>query len=157
MKIGFSNDHAGIEERKRIMQELKNLGHEVVDYGTSETKSVNYPEMAEPALRALVEGKVDRVVLMCGTGIGMSIVANRVPGVRCAVVTDKYGAEMSRKHNDANCLALRCREIDPAINDDLVKTWLETEFEGGRHATRVKLIEEVGERLEHETERLAKH
>jgi ribose 5-phosphate isomerase B len=157
MKIGFSNDHAGVVERGRIMQELKNLGHEVIDYGTSDTKSVNYPEMAEPAVRALVEGTVDRVVLMCGTGIGMSMVANRVPGVRCAVVTDKYGAELSRRHNDANCLALRCREIDPAVNDELLKTWLETPFEGGRHAVRVKLIDEVGERLESESERLSKH
>jgi ribose 5-phosphate isomerase B len=153
MKIAFSNDHAAVEERQRMIDEIRKLGHDVVDFGTKESKSVDYPDMAEKAIEAVAEGDVDRTILVCGTGIGMSMVANRVPGVRCAVATDIFGAEMSRRHNDANCLALRAREQSPELNDEIIKTWLETPFEGGRHLNRVQKIDSVGKRIEEELER----
>jgi ribose 5-phosphate isomerase B len=153
MKIAFSNDHAAHEEREQMIDEIKKLGHEVVDFGTKKSDSVDYPDMAEKALEAVAEGTVDRAVLACGSGMGMSIVANRIPGVRCALATDLYGAEMSRRHNDANVLALRTREQPINANEQIIKTWLETPFEGGRHLARVQKIDEVAKRIEQELER----
>ncbi|MGI8905680.1 MAG: ribose 5-phosphate isomerase B [Candidatus Sumerlaeaceae bacterium] len=147
MKIAFSNDHAAVEERGRLISGIKKLGHEVIDYGTDENKSVDYPDMAEKAIEAVAGGDVDRTVLICGSGVGMSMVANRVPGVRCALVTDLYAAAMSRRHNDSNCLSLRSREQSPELNEQILKTWLETPFEGGRHQGRVQKIDEVGRRI----------
>lgn len=152
MKIAFSNDHAAYEERQRLVNEIKNLGHEVIDFGTKENTSIDYPDVAEKAIEAVAEGEVDRTILVCGTGIGMSMVANRVPGVRCAVVTDLFGAEMSRRHNDANCLALRARGLSAETNEQIIRTWLETPFDGGRHLRRVQKIETVGKRIEQEIE-----
>lgn len=143
MKIAFSNDHAAVASR-HLIDELKAAGHEVVDYGVATEERVDYPDVAEKALKDLVEGRVERTVLVCGSGIGMSIVANRVPRVRCALVTDVWAAEMSRKHNDANCLALRNREQSEAVNSEILSTWLATEFEGGRHQERLSKIESVG-------------
>ena len=143
MKIAFSNDHAAVESR-HLLADLKAAGHEVTDYGTASTDRVDYPDMAAPALRDLTSGKVDRVVLVCGSGIGMSIVANRVPGVRCALVTDLWAAAMCRHHNDSNCLALRSREQSEELNSNILKVWLETEFDGGRHEERIEKIESVG-------------
>jgi len=151
MRIAFSNDHAALDTRQAILDEIKALGHEVVDYGVPEPTSVDYPDMAAPAARDLAEGKVDRAILACGSGIGMSIVANRIPGVRCAMVTDLYGAEMSRRHNDANCLALRSRAQSPDLNREIVKAWLQTPFEGGRHQGRVEKIDSVACRITEET------
>jgi ribose 5-phosphate isomerase B len=153
MKIAFSNDHAAYDEREKLIQEIKSLGHDVIDFGTRQNASVDYPDMAEKALEAVVEGTVDRAVLACGSGMGMSMVANRIPGVRCALATDTYGAEMSRRHNDANVLALRTREQSEGANEKIIKTWLETPFEGGRHLARVKKIDEVAKRIEQELER----
>lgn len=143
MKIAFSNDHAATAARQDLIKTLRDLGHEVIDYGESKGESVDYPDMAGPALRDLASGKVDRVVLMCGSGIGMSMVANKVAGVRCAMVTDEWAAEMSRRHNDANCLALRAREQSPETNRRIVETWLSTEFDGGRHQPRIDKIQSV--------------
>lgn len=156
MRVAFSNDHAAIDSR-HLIGELKAAGHEVVDYGVSSPDRVDYPDMASPALKDLVDHKVDRVVLVCGSGVGMSIVANRVPGVRCALTTDKYAAEMSRKHNNSNCLALRSRQQSEELNSEILKLWMDTEFEGGRHERRNEKIESVGsacvaERLNHEGE-----
>lgn len=143
MKIAFSNDHAAVDNR-HLIDELKAAGHEVVDYGVPTEDRVDYPDVASPALKDLVSGAVDRVLLVCGSGIGMSIVANRVPGVRCALVTDSFAAEMSRRHNNANCLALRSREQKPEINSELLRIWMNTEFESGRHLDRIQKIENVG-------------
>jgi len=143
MKIAFSNDHAAVASR-HLIDELKQAGHEVIDYGIDTETRVDYPDVAAPALKDLVEGRVDRVVLTCGSGIGMSIVANRVPGIRCALVTDKWAAEMSRRHNNANCLALRSREQSESVNSEILSTWLNAEFEGGRHEDRINKIEAVG-------------
>lgn len=143
MKIAFSNDHAAADVREAIVNTLRELGHEVIDYGERDGQSVDYPDKAAPAVRDLAEGKVERAVLVCGSGIGMSIVANRFPGVRCAMVTDEWAAEMSRRHNDANCIALRAREQSVEANRRILETWLNTEFEGGRHQPRVDKIESV--------------
>lgn len=147
MKIAFSNDHAALDAREPLIEALRGMGHEVLDFGISENTSVDYPDVAKPAVEALASGEVDRTVLVCGSGIGMSMVANRYPGVRCALTTDVYGAEMSRKHNDANCLALRSREQTPEANAQILQTWIETEFEGGRHSARVQKIEDISRRL----------
>lgn len=140
MKIAFTNDHAAVQERERLIAKLHALGHEIIDLGARTAESVDYPHYAAAAARAVSTGEADRAILVCGTGIGMSIVANKFPGVRCAVATDKYAAEMSRRHNDANCLALRAREQEPDTNDEILEVWLATEFEGGRHSRRVDLI-----------------
>lgn len=154
MKIAFSNDHAAVGGR-HLIADLRALGHEVIDYGVPTEDRVDYPDVAAPALQDLVRGKVDRVVLICGSGIGMSIVANRFSGVRCAMVTDAYGAEMSRRHNNSNCLALRSREQSEVLNTELLSIWMKTEFENGRHNERNEKIESVGsscraEQLNHE-------
>jgi len=143
VKIAFSNDHAGLDAREPLLEKLRQMGHEVVDYGVTESTSVDYPDVAKPAVQALSKGEVDRTILVCGSGIGMSMVANRYPGVRCALTTDTYGAEMSRRHNDANCLALRSREQLPEVNEQILDKWLQTDFEGGRHAGRVSKIEDI--------------
>ncbi|MCX7624614.1 MAG: ribose 5-phosphate isomerase B [Candidatus Sumerlaeaceae bacterium] len=150
MRIALSNDHAGAPMRAVIMEVLRSLGHEVIDYGSDGTCSVDYPDYALPALRALLAGQADRVILICGSGIGMSITANRLPGVRCALVTDLFAAEMSRRHNDANCLALRARQQSPDLNAEIVKKWLETPFEGERHLRRLTKIEEATRTLRRE-------
>ena len=142
MKIAFTNDHAAVEAREQIIRKLRELGHEVIDLGAKSPESVDYPNYAAAAARAVAAGEADRAVLVCGTGIGMSIVANKFRGVRCAVATDTYAAEMSRRHNDANCLALRAREQSPETNEQILDVWLKTEFEGGRHERRVKLIQD---------------
>jgi len=147
MKIAFANDHAAADVRDRIVEELKRLGHEVEDFGSHGRQPVDYADYAVKALAAYKEGKADRVVLMCGTGLGMSYVGNRIPGVRCALCTDEFAAKMSRSHNDANCLALRAREQDPELNRKILKLWLETPFEGGRHQQRIDKIEEDTEAL----------
>lgn len=144
MKIAFANDHAAVEARDSLIEVIERLGHQVIDYGVADPDSVDYPDVAEPAVRALASSEVDRTILICGSGIGMSMVANKVPQVRCALVTDLYGAEMSRKHNDANCLALRSREQSDEMNQEIVQAWLATPFEGGRHQGRVEKIEAVG-------------
>lgn len=147
MRIAFSNDHAAVAEKGFLVNKLRELGHEIVDYGARTTESVDYPDYIAPAAEALMRGNVDRAVIICGSGVGSSIVANRFPNVRCALVTDLYAAEMCRRHNDANCLALRSREQDEKLNARIIEVWLATPFEGGRHATRVRKIEEVSSRV----------
>ncbi len=143
MKIAFSNDHAAVASR-HLIDELRAAGHEGVDYGVPTEERVDYPDVAAPAIKDLASHNVDRTVLVCGSGVGMSIVANRVPGIRCVLAVDNYSAEMSRKHNDANCLALRSREQSEQLNSEILKTWLNTEFEQGRHDQRNQKIESVG-------------
>jgi len=141
MKIAFANDHAGFDVRNDLISFIHGLGHEVVDFGTDSDKSVDYPDFAKPAIKALLAGQVDRAVLVCGSGIGMSIVANRYVGVRCALATDVFAARVSRAHNDANCLALRAREQPRQLNHDILEVWLNTPFDGGRHIQRIRKIE----------------
>lgn len=146
MKIAFSNDHAGAPARDYLLAKLKSLGHEVLDFGAQTADAVDYPDYARPAVQALLDRRAERAVLVCGSGIGMSIVANRFAGIRCALATDLFGAEGSRKHNDANCLSLRARNQEAAVNEKILEIWLATDFEsGGRHSRRVEKIETVSQ------------
>jgi ribose 5-phosphate isomerase B len=142
MKIAFANDHAGVEMREPLLKLLHDGGHEVLDFGTETTDPVDYPDQAAKAARALEAGQADRVVLVCGTGIGMSMAANKFPGVRCALCTDAYAARMAREHNDANALALRGRRMDAEQNREILATFLNTAFSNEeRHQRRVNKME----------------
>jgi ribose 5-phosphate isomerase B len=140
MRIAFGCDHAAFSQRQAVLDALRAAGHEVLDFGTKSEESVDYPDIIGPAAEALAAGHADRAVVMCGSGVGAGIVANKVPGVRCAVAHSVQAAEMSRRHNDTNCIALGARFNDEATTLDILRTWLETDFEGGRHQRRVDKI-----------------
>ena len=140
MKIAIGSDHRGFEVQRRIVALLGQLGHEVLDVGPAGKDSVDYPDFAFQVARAVGSGAAQRGVLICGTGIGMCIAANKVPGVRAAPCHDSITAEMSRRHNNANVLCLSADLLGEGLIDRMVRTWLETEFEGGRHARRVEKI-----------------
>jgi ribose 5-phosphate isomerase B len=140
MKIAIGADHRGTEVRSFIRQSLAQDGHAVTDLGSLDATTCDYPDIAYAVASAVAAGSVDRGVLICGTGIGMSMAANKVPGIRAALVHDEVGAELSRRHNDANVLCLSADMLGLRIIDRIVKTWLTTEFEGGRHARRVAKI-----------------
>src|SRR5437879_1137228 len=140
MKIAVGSDHRGYDAKKRIVSLLQQLGFEVLDMGPEGPESVDYPDFAFPVAEAVSTGQVDRGILICGTGIGMCIAANKVPGVRAAPCHDSITAEMSRRHNNANVLCLSADLLGGELLDRMVRIWLETEFEGGRHARRVDKI-----------------
>jgi ribose 5-phosphate isomerase B len=140
MKIAIGSDHRGFDAKKRILSLLQQLGHEVQDMGTTSNDSVDYPDFAFQVAQAVGEKRVDRGILICGTGIGMCIAANKVHGVRAAPCHDSITAEMSRRHNDANILCLSADLLGDELIDRMVRIWLETEFEAGRHARRVEKI-----------------
>jgi ribose 5-phosphate isomerase B len=140
MKIAIGSDHRGFEVKRRILSLLEQLRHEVLDVGTGSRDSVDYPDLAFPVALAVSEGRADRGILICGTGIGMCIAANKVRRVRAAPCHDYVTAEMSRRHNDANVLCLSADLLGEDQIDRMVRIWLETEFEGGRHARRVEKI-----------------
>jgi ribose 5-phosphate isomerase B len=144
MKLAIGADHGGYVLKNEIVEFLKKIGNiEVVDHGTSGPESVDYPDYGRKVSEAVSNGSADRGILICGTGIGMSIVANRFPKVRAALCHDNFTARMSRLHNDANVLVMGERVIGRGVALDIVKTWLETEFEGSRHARRLQKIEEI--------------
>jgi ribose 5-phosphate isomerase B len=141
MKIALAADHGGFEFKQRLCEELGRLGHEVVDLGTDSTESCDYPDYGIPAARSVADGDADRAILICTNGIGMSMLANRIPGVRAAVVYSETSAAATRAHHDSNVLCLGGGEF-PA--EDLLKfttTWLSTAFDGGRHARRIAKVE----------------
>jgi ribose 5-phosphate isomerase B len=140
MKIAIGSDHRGFDVKRRVISVLENLGHEVLDIGPQKRESVDYPDYAFQVALAVSEGRVDRGILICGTGIGMCIAANKVHGVRAAPCHDSITAEMSRRHNDANVLCLSADLLGEELIDRMVRIWLETEFEQGRHARRVEKI-----------------
>lgn len=140
MKIAIGADHAGFAAKEEMKGVLKALGHQVLDQGTTGEQSVDYPDYAEKVSRAVVNGEADRGVLICGTGIGMAIAANKVPGIRAAVVTDEKTAALSRQHNDSNVFAAGARISPLPRIAEALKVWLETPFEGGRHQNRVNKI-----------------
>lgn len=137
MKIAISSDHGGNNLRREIIQELVELGIEYVDFGPDSDDSVDYPDFATPVANGVASGNFDRGILICGTGIGMSIAANKVKGIRCALVHDVFSAKATRQHNDSNILAMGERVIGPGLAREIVKTWLNTTFEGGRHERRI--------------------
>ena len=145
MTIAIGSDHAGFPLKQVVKSWLEEHGYEVDDLGTHDTKSVDYPDYAAAVAHAVAEGKADRGILICGTGIGMSISANKVPGIRAALCTDAYTARMSRRHNDANVLCMGARVIGPGVAESIVEAWLSEEFEGGRHARRVGKINALDE------------
>jgi ribose 5-phosphate isomerase B len=141
MKIALATDHRGQEFKKRIVVLLDKLGHEIVDFGAHGPESTDFPDFGRPAAEAVARGECERGILVCGTGIGMSMVANKVKGVRGALCLSKWMAEMSRQHNDANVLCLGADTTPKAELDDIVTTWLSTPFDGGgRHERRVAKI-----------------
>lgn len=140
MKIAFGCDHGGIEAKDAVIYYLAQKGYEVIDFGTNSTDSCDYPDYAIPVSKAVANKEVDFGILICGTGIGMSICANKIKGVRCAHVTDLFSAEFTRKHNDTNVIALGARISTKEDIVSFVDKFLHTEFEGGRHANRVAKI-----------------
>jgi ribose 5-phosphate isomerase B len=140
MKIAIGSDHRGFAAKQRLVPLLRQLGHEVLDTGPEANESVDYPDFAFQVGRAVGEGRVDRGILICGTGIGMCIAANKVPGVRAAPCHDSITAEMSRRHNDANILCISADLLGDDLIARMVRIWLETPFEGGRHSRRVDKI-----------------
>lgn len=143
MKIALAADHAGYELKQKLLAELRRLGHEVVDFGTDSTESCDYPDFAIPAVRSVVEGTTERAILQCTNGIGMAMTANRIPGARAAVVYNERTAAMTRQHHDSNVLCLGAGEFAGADLLKWVQIWLETAFEGGRHARRVGKFEDL--------------
>ena len=140
-RIPIASDHAGFEMKEKLMGELEKLGYEVQDLGTHSPSSSDYADFAHPLAREVSEGEADRGILLCGTGLGMSYVANRYPHVRAAVVWSPEIAELARKHNDANVLVLPSRFVSEEDAVSILKTFLDTGFEGGRHERRVEKIE----------------
>lgn len=146
MKIVISNDHAAPELKKEIASYIESLGHEVINVGTDTSDSVNYPEYGEKAARLVASGEADLGVLICGTGVGISLAANKVKGIRCGVCSEATTARLIRQHNDANMIAFGARIVGSELAKDIVKAFLEAEFEGGRHQTRVDMIMDIENR-----------
>lgn len=137
MEIALGCDHGGLELKKELLPLLERAGHGIVDFGTFTEDSVDYPDFADQVCAALKENRCARGILICGTGIGMSIAANRHRHIRAALCHEAFTARMSREHNDANILCLGARVLGIAIALDIVRVWLETEFAGGRHLRRI--------------------
>ena len=138
--IALACDHGGFELMQEVKAALDGQGHKYTDFGTLNSESSDYPVFGICAANAVASGKFSKGVLICGTGVGMSIVANKIPGIRAAQCSDTYTAEMARRHNDANVLTLGARVIDKALAIKIIKVFLSTDFEGGRHARRVSII-----------------
>jgi len=147
MKIAVAFDHAGFRAKQDVVKLLTSRGHEVVEFGPDSSSPVDYPDFAAPASKAVAKGDCQRGIFVCGTGIGVSIVANKVPGVRAALCHDEYTTRVSRTHNDANVLCLGTRVLGREKILELVKVWLDTNFEGGRHERRLKKIEALEKEL----------
>lgn len=143
LKIAVGSDHGGFNLKKIIIEHLKEKGIDYEDLGCFTPDSVDYPDIAFPLAKRVAKGEFDRGIIICGTGIGVSIVANKVPGIRAAVCSDCFSAKASREHNDANILTLGERVIGPGLAKEILDVWLEAEFQGGRHETRVNKIKMI--------------
>lgn len=141
--IAIGSDHGGYALKQQLMKHLTDLGLEYKDYGTYSEESCDYPIYAEAVAHAVAGGEAERGILICGTGIGMSMAANKIHGIRCALCGDCYSAELTRRHNDANILALGARVLGEGLAVKIMDTFLTTEFEGGRHARRIGLIADL--------------
>lgn len=140
MRIAIGCDHGGIGLKAELVEVLQSLGHEVDDRGCYSTESVDYPEFARAVCVKVQDRSVDRGILICGTGIGMSMAANRMEGIRAALCHELFTARMSREHNDANVLCLGARVIGPGLAAEMVRVWVATEFAGGRHLQRISMF-----------------
>lgn len=143
MRIGIGNDHSAVEMKQEVMKFLQDLGYEVVNYGTDSTISCNYPVYGEKVARAVVAKEVDLGILICGTGVGISLAANKVKGIRAVVCSEPYSARLSRQHNNTNILAFGARVIGIELAKMIIEEWLNAEFEGGRHQERVNMIMDI--------------
>ncbi len=141
MKIAIGNDHAGVEFKNKIMQELRSKGYEIMNVGTDTLDSVDYPDIAKKVSEKVLNGEAKFGILICGTGIGISIAANKIKGIRTALCHNEYTAKLARLHNDANIIALGARVLGEDLGLACVEAFVNTEFEGGRHAKRVGKIE----------------
>ncbi len=140
MKIALGSDHKGYPLKEHVKRLLASMGHECVDFGPASEARVDYPDHAAPAARAVADGACDRGIVICASGVGVSITANKVPGIRAALCHDLYLARMSRLHNDANVLAMGAFVVGEGLADEIVSVWLATEYEGGRHQQRLDKI-----------------
>ncbi|ANU12178.1 MULTISPECIES: ribose 5-phosphate isomerase B [Planococcus] len=143
MRVAISSDHGGNNLRKEIVNLMNEIGIEYQDFGPHTDDSVDYPDYAKPVADRVASGEFDRGILICGTGIGMSISANKVKGIRCALVHDVFSAKATREHNDSNILAMGERVIGPGLAREIAQTWLTEEFEGGRHEKRIQKITDL--------------
>ncbi|WP_297455178.1 ribose 5-phosphate isomerase B [Persephonella sp.] len=146
MKVAIGSDHAGFDYKEIVKKHLEEKGFEVIDKGTYSKESVDYPIFGEAVAQAVASGEADRGIVICGTGIGISISANKVKGIRAALCTNEYMARMARKHNDANILAFGARVLGIDVALGIVDVFFETEFEGGRHERRVNEIKNIEEK-----------
>nr|WP_261343186.1 ribose 5-phosphate isomerase B [Rubinisphaera italica] len=140
MKVAVASDHRGFDLKARIVDRLTNLGHEAIDMGPGSGESVDYPDFAVGVSKAVANKEADRGILICGTGMGMCIAANKIKGIRATACHDEVTAEMSRRHNDANVLCLSAELLGEQLVDRMIEIWVTTEFEGGRHARRLDKI-----------------
>ena len=143
MKLVIACDHAGCEVKNEVIAALEGKGHEVKDFGCYTNESVNYPDYAHLVCKAIQDKEAELGILICGTGIGMSMAANKHRGIRAAVCTEEFSAEMTRRHNDANVLCMGARVIGSCLAIDILDSFLENEFEGGRHAIRVDMMMDI--------------
>lgn len=150
MRIALGTDHRGFEIRSKVIDLIHRLGHEVQDVGTLTADSVDYPDFAALVGRKVSSGEADRGILICGTGLGMCIAANKIRGVRATPCHDDLTAEMSRRHNDSNVLCLSADLLGERLVDRIIEIWLATPFEGGRHARRIEKIDEIEQRVDQE-------
>lgn len=146
MKLAIGSDHAGYNLKVEVVKVLEDMKIDFEDVGCDCTDSVDYPDYALPVAEKVASGEVDKGILICGTGIGMSIAANKINGIRCALVHDVFSAKATRAHNDSNILAMGERIVGPGLAGEIVKAWLETDFEGGRHSQRVDKMMAVEEK-----------
>ncbi|KHL97163.1 ribose 5-phosphate isomerase [Paenibacillus sp. IHB B 3415] len=143
MRIAIASDHVGLELKPLISAYVEELGHEVSDYGPQSTERTDYPKYGKVVAEAVVQGEADAGILICGTGVGISISANKVKGIRAVVCSEPYTAQLSKQHNNTNVLAFGSRVIGSELAKMIVKSWLEAEFEGGRHGDRVAMIADI--------------
>lgn len=146
MKIVVASDHAGVELRQEMADEARALGHEVTDLGPAPGVAIDYPVNGALVGRLVAAGEYDLGMLVCGTGVGISIAANKIPGIRAVVCSEPFTARLSRQHNDSNVLAVGARVVGPGLARMIVESWLGAEFEGGRHGRRVALLDELDNR-----------
>lgn len=143
MKIAIASDHGGFDLKEQVKAWLQEMGHEVEDFGCHSKESCDYPDFGAAAARAVASGQCERGIVICTTGIGISITANKVKGIRCALCSEPWSAEMTRRHNNANMLAMGAGAVGPLLARRIVETFLTTEFEGGRHQRRLDKITAV--------------
>lgn len=149
MKIAIGADHGGFRLKNELIAFIRSLGHEVDDRGAYGSESCDYPDFAAEVCNQVISGEADRGILICGTGIGMSIAANKIPGIRCALVHDTFSAKATREHNDSNVLAMGERVIGPGLAEEIVGIWLATDFsQGERHCRRIEKVRELENQFE---------